>query len=161
MKKLLTAALLALVVSGLSAPSSQAGSFGLFYHHHCGCCGGCTFCVRPYNAFSPVCSGCITCDGCMPFSSGCGPGGCPTLNYSGLPACGDGGGCFGQLPPAEGQLVAPPDATANSQPQVPTTMAGTGYQGMYSAGYRPAFYPGHGYGPQGAAAAQPAYWNNR
>src|SRR5579885_3642067 len=78
MKKLLPAALLAVVVSGAITSKTFAWGccFGLIPHHGCcGCCGcGAQFCVRQYNAFSPVCCGTIYCDGCCPFGGGYGPG---------------------------------------------------------------------------------------
>src|SRR5947209_10766738 len=94
MKKLLLAGVLAVATCGLVAAPSFAGAFGLFTCGGCCCC-GCNFCVRQYNAFSPVCCGSITCDGCLPIA-GCGAGG-QGLNYSGIP-CGhfpDGGGIGG------------------------------------------------------------------
>jgi hypothetical protein len=118
MKKILTAALLTFASSSLLATPSFAGCcFGLI-PHSCGCCS--KFCVRQYNAFSPVCCGTVYCDGCCPFGSGCGGfgpgfagdcGGCGDmccgLNYSGIlgcptGCCGDGacagGACAGPLP---------------------------------------------------------------
>jgi hypothetical protein len=143
MKKLLPAALLALAVSGFVAAPSFAGTFGLF--PHCGCCGcGAKFCVRQYNAFSPVCCGTIFCDGCCPFGNGCGYGGyggyggcgfggcgpcdggmCPGggcgLNYMGVLGC-PGGGCLGSLPATEEGTPATPTQTpasnANANPVV-------------------------------------------
>jgi hypothetical protein len=134
MKKLFSSALLALAVSGFAASPSFAWTFGLF-PHSCGCCGcGAKFCVRQYNAFSPVCCGTICCDGCCPFGGGgmgggcgpcadgmcgdgmCCPGGSCGLNFSGVPSCpssccGGGcadGACLGSLPAAES--VAPDGA---------------------------------------------------
>lgn len=139
MKKLLTAALLAVASTTFMALPANAGCcFGLFYRH-CGCCGcGATFCVRQYNAFSPVCSGTVFCDGCCPFGSGgggyggygpgfmggCGPcagGMCPgVMNYSGVLSCPQGGACadgscLGSLPATDpGAPVADAPATAGS-----------------------------------------------
>jgi hypothetical protein len=141
MKNLLTSALLAVAASAFVAAPSFAGCcFGLCYKH-CGCCGcGAQFCVRQYNAFSPVCCGTVFCDGCCPFGSGggyggygpgyggCGPcaggmcpgGMCPGgLNYSGvLGSCTPGcdGACLGSLPPAESTSGVP--ATVESNPIV-------------------------------------------
>jgi hypothetical protein len=123
MKNLLPSAVLALAVSGFVTASSFAGcTFGLCYSK--GCCGcGAKFCVRQYNAFSPVCSGTVFCDGCCPFGSGCGPGGygggyggpggpcaggmCPGgscgVPFSGVMSCPPGcDGCLGSLPSTEG-----------------------------------------------------------
>jgi hypothetical protein len=144
MKKLFSSALLSLVVSGLAAVPSFAGcTFGLF-PHSCGCCGcGAKFCVRQYNAFSPVCCGTVFCDGCCPFGSGCGQGmggcgmgGCGPcgdgmceggmcpggLNFSGVMTCPPGGGCadgacLGSLPAAEPPAMgAPPAANPSVGP---------------------------------------------
>jgi hypothetical protein len=56
-----------------------------FWKHCCGCNKYSTYiCVRPYNAFSPVCFGSICCDGCCPLqacSPSCG-GGCPPPSFS-------------------------------------------------------------------------------
>lgn len=72
MKKLLILATLAFV----SAPMAQAGgTFGLFT---CKSCSQCNVCVRPYNAFSPVCLPNIGCGG---FSNSCGQGGFTNFNY--------------------------------------------------------------------------------
>ena len=141
MKKLITCALLAFAASSLAAVPSYAGCcFGLC-KHHCGCCGcGAKFCVRQYNAFSPVCCGTVFCDGCCPFGSGgyggygpgfgggCGPcagGVCPgMLNYSGIMSCPPGGcadgACLGSLPAADPAAPASPSATtpAGSNPVV-------------------------------------------
>jgi hypothetical protein len=129
MKKLLPSAVLALVVSaGMAAQSFASGCcFGLF-PKCCGCCGcGAKFCVRQYNAFSPVCSGTVFCDGCCPFGpcggyggyggpcagGMCGAGGCGMMPFSGLAApacgpmgCGD-GACLGSLPASEPTPGAP------------------------------------------------------
>ncbi len=182
MKKMLTAAILALSLTGLSAPSASAGAFGLFPHGCCCNC-GCSVCIRQYNAFSPVCSGCLFCDGCFPFGTpgfgGCGPGGCggygPVgLNYMGsVGGCGP-GGCaanYGELPAGPDMSGVPPTATVESAPPQampvgPTSAAqfGGGQPAMYPAAYRPAFYPGYGFAPQTAGPVQgsvPVYWNGR
>jgi hypothetical protein len=62
--------------SGMAA-TSFADAFGLFYKRSC--CDGCSFCVRPYNAFSSVTCGVA--------DLGCAAGG-------GSGCCGK--GCFGQ-----------------------------------------------------------------
>jgi hypothetical protein len=165
MKKILTAAFLAVGLTNLSATPASAGAFGLFYHSCCCCCGGCTVCLRPYNAFTPVVSGNLCCDGCVPFcptgayaGGACGPLGCGPLMG---PGCD--GGCFGQLPPV---TCAPSDAPAGTigmAPQgVPVPMVyGPPQANVYSAGYQPAMYPV--YPPTMPRQAQPAsapeYWN--
>jgi hypothetical protein len=128
MKKLLPSALLALAAFGFVTGESFAGCFGLIPHHgccgHCGC--GATFCVRQYNAFSPVACGSLCLDGVAPFSAGygggCGacadgmcPGGFCGLNYSGLPA---GPGCLGCLPANEDASPAAPKSSSGSNPVV-------------------------------------------
>jgi hypothetical protein len=170
MKKLLPSAILALVVSGVVTSQSFGWGccFGLIPHHGCGCCGcGAQFCVRQYNAFSPVCCGTIYCDGCSPFGppgggyGGCGmgPGGCG-LPYSGVlggccgPAgCADGaclgyglaggadGACLGSLPAADPSVGAPgaPTAPAAPLPTGPTSQLAND-RPIQNATYRPASY---------------------
>lgn len=69
MKRLLAAAVVSLISLALWAGQATAGIF------NCWCCNKCgTFCVRPYNAFSPVCYGSVTCVGFNPLTTpGCGP----------------------------------------------------------------------------------------
>lgn len=105
MKKILYSTLFAIAGFALSAVPASAGcTFGLF-PHSCGCCGcGAKFCVRQYNAFSPVCSGTVFCNGCCPFGAGypgCMPG-------AGGPCAGGmcpGGGCG---VPFSGMMCCPP-----------------------------------------------------
>lgn len=74
MKKLLIAAALAFV----AAPIVQAGgTFGLFT---CKSCNKCNVCIRPYNAFSPVCVGGYNGD-IMSMPGNCMSGGCANMNY--------------------------------------------------------------------------------
>ncbi len=85
MKKLLLALL---ALSTCATPAFAGKTFGLCIRRRCGrCCNSCaTFCVRQYNAFSPVASGSICCDGFLPIGSpGCAPG---TINYGGIPTGG-------------------------------------------------------------------------
>ena len=56
MKRLLLVASLAVVALGLGA--GRASAAGLLWKLHCCKCG--YFCVKPYNAFSPVCCGTVT-----------------------------------------------------------------------------------------------------
>jgi hypothetical protein len=188
MKKLLPSAVLAMAVCAFAAPQSFAGCFGLFYNH-CGCCGcGAKFCVRQYNAFSPVCCGTVFCDGCCPFGSGgggpgpgygggCGPcagGMCPApgcgLNFSGVPACGGGGcgdgSCLGSLPPSEpppGAPVGNPVVAPSPLPSGPTSQAMIGST-IQNAAYRPAVAPvASSPAPvrmQPQMMAAPSYWGN-
>jgi hypothetical protein len=181
MKKMLPTALAALALMGLPARPASAHTFGLF-PHSCGCgsC-GCNFCIRPYNAFSPVCCGTVYCDGCTPF--GCGAPGC--LPYSGFPGCGPGGCCDGgivsqPMPTGASQMyptgavpampVAPvPQALPNPLPKgPPAASAGFGQPGIYPVSYSPGYYPAYGYGygyvpqmPAYGAGNVPAYWNGQ
>ncbi|MHB1421632.1 MAG: hypothetical protein ACYC3I_00265 [Gemmataceae bacterium] len=137
MKKLLPSAVLALVVSaGMTAQSFAGCCFGLFTN----CCGcSAKFCVRQYNAFSPVCCGTVYCDGCCPFGSGGAGGGCAgggpcmgALQYSGVlaPGCGGNGcadgACMGALPAADGAMGAPmatlPEADGAAGAPMATTL---------------------------------------
>jgi hypothetical protein len=172
MKKMLTAAFAALALMGSSARPASAGVFGLIPHTGCGCC-GCNFCVRQYNAFSPVCCGTVYCDGCCPI--GCGGPGC--FNYMGFPSCGPWGNLdsttCGTTPmtpavPVPATPATPiPQNLPNALPKgPPSAAAGYGQPGVYSAGYWPAFYSGYGYGyapqaPVYGTGTVPAYWNGR
>jgi hypothetical protein len=191
MKNLLTSALLAIAASAFVAAPSFAGCcFGLCYKH-CGCCGcGAKFCVRQYNAFSPVCCGTVFCDGCCPFGScgggygpgygGCGPcadGMCGGgLNYMGTPACGPlgcDGAALGSLPPADVAPSAPASADANpvvSPSTLPTQMPSgpvsqtINDRGIQNASYRPVVAPApRAVSPvrmQPQMIAAPSYWGN-
>jgi hypothetical protein len=89
MKRIFIGAL-AVIVYFASSPAAHARAFGLFA---CGCghcCNSCDFRIRQYNAFTPVCSGCVTCDGCRPFAAWGGGGfGYGGYGYGGYGACGD------------------------------------------------------------------------
>jgi hypothetical protein len=171
MKKLLTAAVLAVGLIGLSARPAPAGAFGLFYCHSCCCCGGCNVCLRPYNAFTPVVCGNLCCDGCVPF--------CPTGAYAGA-ACGpvgagplmgpgcDGGGCYGQLPPVSYGPGDGPEGVIGMVPQGPAApiVSGPLMGNVSPAGLQPTMYPGYVYGPMMPPQTPPAqpttapvYWN--
>jgi hypothetical protein len=96
MKKLLLSCVLGLASLGLWSSTASAWTFGLIVHHDgccghgCGhCCSGAYFCVKQYNAFSPVACGSLCLDGCSPFgapSGDCG-GCCPSVSFSGTPCC--------------------------------------------------------------------------
>jgi hypothetical protein len=183
MKKVLLSAILGLAAVTMTPAPSQAGTFGLITGCGC-CCSKCEFCVRPYNAFTPVCSGNITCMGCMPFA--------PYPNYSGLgypgggyPQAGwgdsgvvDNSCCTSEtagqkqsptaLPPlpAVQQFTQPPLAAPLPQypavtPPAPTSMAPNPY-GMIQAGYRPVVTPTYNpylYHNYAAPMSQtPYYW---
>ena len=187
MKKLLPAAILALIVSGVMTSESFAWGccFGLIPHHGCcGCCGcGAQFCVRQYNAFSPVCCGTVYCDGCCPFGPpgcgnggygcGMGPMGCG-LPFSGTlggccgPAgCAD-GACLGSLPTADPAVGAPGDSAAPAAPlPTGTTSQLVNDRPIQNASYRPASYtlpstprPVAPVQMQPQMMAAPSYWGN-
>jgi hypothetical protein len=177
MKKLIFSAAIGLALVALTPALSQAGTFGLITGGWCcGCCNKCNFCVRPYNAFTPVCSGNITCMGCMPFAY-------PTPNYTGLgyvqpnlPSapysnCVTGEVIVGQpqvriVQPAQpAQQVAqpalpapfspPPPAPAIQTPPTPTSMMPNPY-GVMQAGYYQMYNP---YAIYGSTGSVPYYWN--
>gem|GEM_PF-2305219 len=188
MKKLLFSAVLTLVVSGVvTAPSFAGCCFGLF-PKACGCCGcGAKFCVRQYNAFSPVCCGTVFCDGCCPFGACggyggygpgfgygvCGDGMCMpgVMPFSGLPApaCGPGGcadgACLGSLPAADPVAGAPaaPATPAAPLPTTPTSQI-TNDRPIQNTTYRSASYtPPSPVAPmsrQPQTMAAPSYWGN-
>jgi hypothetical protein len=62
MKRLIPLAALASLWAG-AASTAQAGSFGLTYSRQCS---SCSFCVRPYNAFSSVTCGVASLGSCGP-----------------------------------------------------------------------------------------------
>src|SRR5262249_42641279 len=110
MKKLLLVGLLSAAVLTLNSPAAQAGIIKRCLGRDCCKC-SMSLCVRPYNAFSPVCCGCLTCMGCCPFTGGmdggmgCGPMGPPACMpscFNGCgPSCSSSGCCdTGCLPPA-------------------------------------------------------------
>ncbi|HVS34721.1 MAG TPA: hypothetical protein VMS17_04005 [Gemmataceae bacterium] len=133
MKKLLLSSILALAGLGLSAVPSHAWTFGLIPYHcwpcgECwGCCGGgCgKICIRPYNAFSPSASGCMTFDGCNPFCGGgypgYGPGGCPggRCGHGRFGMDGYAGDGIGMDLPDGGDCCAPADPAAPPAKAVP------------------------------------------
>jgi hypothetical protein len=150
-------------------------AFGLL---PCGlCCNRCctTFCIRPYNAFSPACCGNVCGYGCNPYA-GSGPGGacdggaCPGGYGEGLP--------MGQMPvegihgavitpsitpaPVAGPAMAPvPNGhTSLMAPgAMPYGAVPVGYNPMMAPGYNPMMAPGSGYGMMPASV--PAYWYGR
>jgi hypothetical protein len=176
MKKLLLSAFLGLAAVALTPALSQAGTFGLFYCGHC-CCSQCNFCVRPYNAFTPVCCGNITCMGCMPFA--------PLPNYSGLgydgAACPVGSDCSSiggetivgpiktlpTLTPPGGTQTAQPPGTSPSAPSqspiitpVPGTSMAPSASGAVQANYRTANVPAYNpYAYYAYYGSVPYYWS--
>src|SRR5882724_5345371 len=104
MKNLKLSILGLLSLAALAATPSVSQAWGGLWDCLCSCCGcnqldRCStyICCRPYNAFTPVCFGSITCNGCAPIVMqppvvpncggwmppppyapyGCGPAGCP------------------------------------------------------------------------------------
>jgi hypothetical protein len=189
MKKLLLSIALGLSALAVTPEASKAGTFGLFTCGGCGC-SSCCFCVRPYNAFTPVCSGNITCMGCMPFC-------CPTPGYNGMmvqPGYGadsscQGGACEGGetvinnggttvnecqkaqgLPPLPQmpQLSQPNPFTNPLQPLPanapnPASRAPTAsgaIQANYYQGYAPAYNP-YLYYTYSPMGQMPYYWNGK
>jgi hypothetical protein len=119
MKRLLAVGILSLAALGMATAPAPA----LFHCCHWGCCGKCcqTICIRPYNAFTPVCFGSLCCTGCSPLAT-CYPP--PAL--SGPPAygpgfCGD-SGCYG----ADGSMsMLPPGAVPSGTVSGDATVTGT------------------------------------
>lgn len=126
MKSYLYSAIVALAACGISAAPSFAGAFGLFTCKHCN---DCCFCVRPYNAFSPVCWGTITMPPCGP--RGCGHGGDDdiTLNYHGVPT-GPLAGLAGDVATTDGYMEGGQQTGDVSQVS-PDVAAAQAYQRMY------------------------------
>ena len=168
MKKLLSIGVLALASLWLTPGTSSAGgTFGLFTQASCwpfGCLAGCgchkcctTICVKPYNAFSPTCSGTMYCDGFCPIGAqGAGFGIAPSGGYGTLPpagSCGDGAPV--DMTPYEGQptTVVPQGVNTSRMWQNAAP-----YYGPVQIGYT---YPTNA--PRYAAPqpmAVPYYWNS-
>jgi hypothetical protein len=158
MKKLLLAAALALTLATPSFAFFKA--FGLI---PCGlCCRKCctTFCVRPYNAFTPACCPNFCCNWG-------GPGGyCGGFGGDGHGGYVGDGMALGQVPveSIQGAIVSPstPPAPAVTGPITPPMIPGhtslmapnaMPYGGVQTAAYNPMMYPG--YNPMMAPSANP------
>src|SRR5438105_12572174 len=119
MKKLFSLALMSLAAVSWMTPTASA-----WWPCFPSCCKSCcttTICLRQYNAFTPVCSGTLNCNGCCPLNLSCGyPGSGPAVvgpdcmngaGYGGYGPYGSsvytGGYPMGQLPPAT-MLTQPP-----------------------------------------------------
>jgi hypothetical protein len=116
MKKLLSAAVLSLLAVGLNTGSASAWT--LFHH----CCQSCTkVCITPYNAFSPVCFGTLSCNGCIPMTGGCGPGlpSSPYAPFGDMEGGGESCGGLGCLPAPGSLLTAPPSSGSGSGAATP------------------------------------------
>jgi hypothetical protein len=137
MKKILAVAALSVAALGLTTNRASAWFHCCGLHHCCGACA--TLCVKPYNAFSPVCCGTICCDGCLPLSCGQQGGMCGgQMGYGpmcggpmcGGPMCGglEGGCCdscgsLGTLPaPGATPTPPPPAGGSTSFPPAPTPL---------------------------------------
>jgi hypothetical protein len=168
MKRVLFGALAVFASLTAVTPAEAGRTFGLFPHCGFGCCGCCCeFRIRQYNAFTPVCSGCITCDGCMPFSGagglnyfgiGSGPGGyvdngfsCPGDNRGTGLDCGSPAnvGPSKPMPPAAGAAAPAPQAPASTPVLMPPGTSAIPYYPGYPVqpvSYYPGYYPNYGYG---------------
>jgi hypothetical protein len=183
MKKSLSIAVFALASLWLTPGASSAGgTFGVFTQTSCwpfscfaccDCCGCCgcgkfssTICVKPYNAFSPTCSGTICCDGFCPLGRpGCGgpQSALPPLDFGSLPTpgpCCEGGSVGGLTPPLiPGGIDAQP--TANPMPGPNTSRVWQNpvpYYGPVQASYSyPTYMPNYNYAQP---MAVPYYWNS-
>jgi hypothetical protein len=155
---------LSLACLGLSARPASAWWLGL---HRCGCNRYSTIVVcRPYNAFTPVCSGSMVCDGCCPFACpNCGPGACcsPALGNPMLSMFYDPAGVngFAQAQPmmmAPGAMPVPaqqfqaPAPVPTQQTQAP--MNWNVQPAAYQQGYSPMYYPMN----MNTYQQVPAYW---
>jgi hypothetical protein len=136
MKRFLTLALVVGAAWAATPALSFADAFGLFTKG--GCCSCCSFCIRPYNAFSPLTCGVadLGCPGgyhlpgiggcCGPQGSPCGDNGCGAfgtcgarVGFSGVPCDGHGRGgfgfgccgpvCLGHTPPPGPPVAASPN----------------------------------------------------
>jgi hypothetical protein len=157
MKKLLLSAFLGLAMMALMPALSHAKTFGLFTGCGLCCCSKCTFCVRPYNAFTPVCCGNITCMGCMPFAPQSNYGGFGYSDCAGSGCAADYGGetIVGQvrtLPPLTLPGGTPtaqpaPAPAPGQQPAITTPVPGTSLapnpSGAVQANYRPTSVPAY------------------
>jgi hypothetical protein len=131
MKKVFASCFLACLSLPLWTTPASAWTFGLIVHHG-GCCGHrhcCSsfFCVKQYNAFSPVACGSLYLDGCNPFT--------PPPPYGANGAYGGGDGINFGGTPCDGCSANP--AVAN-----PT----------YAYNYAPQAAPATGYAPAPAYA---------
>jgi hypothetical protein len=151
MKKLLLPALLSVAALGCAAAPSFAGTFGLIPHTWGLGCNKCaTCCIRPYNAFTPVCCGGEVVD-CHHKKHGCkhkcvdGSGNFINFNNP----CNNAGcdGMVSQMPGGEGVMES-----AQAMPAVPV---------QAPVAMPTGFYPGYNYGfaPNLPANSMPYVWN--
>jgi hypothetical protein len=168
MKKLILAGLLS--VAGLMASSGTADAFLL---HRLRCCHrySCKINVRPYNAFTPVCFGSMTCIGTAPGCCGGGHGGFNPMMPSVFAHGGFDDGCCvpghgpgfdhgpagepgepgKQMPPAnDGKKFIPPvpnpvPTTAWYYPQTMPYYYSPVHQAAYRANYQAGYQAYQGY----------------
>jgi hypothetical protein len=187
MKRLFTLALLSL--SAASLTTGHASAWPCWFDKCCNKKNCATLCIKPYNAFSPVCFGSICCDGCFPLSVHGGHRGSPYGAYGPYGACGpqgmcgpmwgDGGldGCdscaVSQLPAPDTALTGTPQVLPgtnppNSPPPAPATVpTGTvptsqAWPNVLPYGMIQAGYqPAYypGYNYAAPVQAVPWYWN--
>lgn len=141
MKKFLITSLICLMVLGIGTGTERA--FGFFRWLKCHRCNKFSthITIRPYNAFTPICSGSLFCDGCSPFQGGCNPfmmGGCgmPPMYTPGY-GCGPMMGCCDYGPPSSctsgccdsGCLPAPAGGGVqeSGEPMAPPSQNGSGF----------------------------------
>jgi hypothetical protein len=177
MKRLLFAAVLSVAGAVLTTGQASAGLF----NKCCGCTT--TICIRPYNAFSPVCCGALACDGCFPFAGGPGAGQpqgwgsgycCPSpwscgtcpSGYSGdsCGTCSSGPGmppATAQTAPAPGSLPPVNNVPTMQGPPLAPMPVGTNSGAMarpypvQAANYWAGYYPA--YNPAPMQQAYPGY----
>ncbi len=114
-------------------------------------------CCKPYNAFTPVCFGSVTCTGCCP-SFGCPQPCCPPAAAPYVTPPMGHGHCHDCMashaphysaPSHPSNEQSPPPAGNGKQPgftpPAPTPVAGMYRPGVHAANYRPAPYPMYGY----------------
>jgi len=148
--KLKLCVLTALSLAGLALSATPASAWWLC--HHCDCNRYSTVIVcRPYNAFTPVCSGSLVCDGCCPFSCPNLPSGAACGPVLGNPMLGLSNDMVGinnvyqqpyqqpMMMQAPAPVMPPPQLPVNMQTQAPMgyPVQPTGYQ----QGYYPMYYP--------------------
>jgi hypothetical protein len=171
--KLKLSVLTALTLASVALSAAPASAWWL--HHNCGCNRYSTVIVcRPYNAFTPVCSGSLVCDGCCPFSCPNLPSGAccsPTLGNPLLSMCHDPAGINGGQYMMQPMMQGPPMAMPGQQFQGPMPMPANMQQTQapmpypvqpanYQQGYYPVYYTPYA-NPMAAYPYQqqaPAYW---
>ena len=182
--KLKLYALTALSLAGLAMSATPASAWFLCRNHGCNRFSTVIVC-RPYNAFTPVCSGSLVCDGCCPFSCPQLPSGASCSPMLGNPMLGmahnpsainspyamqmmqtppsflNGPYALPGMQPAPiGALPAPqqfqgPVPTSNQQPQ--PMLPQQLQPAAYNQAYYPAYYPTY-QRPMNPYQQVPSYW---